>query len=780
MYTDTLLFLISSLGVLIFAVCFFYLMISRKKSKKIKKIIKDEIKTEIKTENNSNETEMGTKTEDFIENEINTDIFKESYIIEKQIYSGPMSRVFAVKSIKLGNKWIIKFVPRGKGHLMDEHEKLKDLTHMSLPKIIDIFEDKTGIYIVESFIEGKNLKDVIKETGSFNKFLLIDWFKQLCDVYSYLHKLPKSPVYHLDIKPANIMVTHGNKLVPIDFGISKTANENLEIAAAFSPSYAAPEQFVYTNNSKYKNIMKLRFGDLPIDHIKWKPDARTDIFSLGTVLFELAAGEIPNTENISKIKNYISADFAKIILKCININPDKRYQSMDDISADLQKLKEPVKNLKISSVFHKTAVILSAVFLVFSSSCFLAGAYIYRKESLSNLKIEPDLITLSLQQSSEFKIEKKAPDGEITIINPNGIIWNFGPDNIAKIDQNRIFGMNLGKTKIEGKYRNHLISFDISVIEPMEGMTKIVQKYERGHKVSLFGGNFNRGHIDGSLENEAEFVSPGSVDMTNEGTIYISDSGILRKIKNGTVETVNIEPFYITPNIVRCDKKDVYILTNEWEDTGKNYKYGIFKLENGGITEEIYISEANYTKIEDFGFSKNENDFMYFIEHNSILSKTYLKKLNLRDINDIYTICELPEGTSSLTLGNDDEIYLSNPQMGTIMCYKNGDLKYFAGMENEKAFVDGNAPLFYMPQKIKYADNVLYIWDFNVLRKITEGYCVTIAGEASSDFDFENIKKEYEAENIVFTNNFYTDFTVAEKDNILLCDPKRSIIWKIN
>ena len=795
MYIDILLFIIGAVCALILVICLLHLIFSHKKSRAIKKFVKEETEymeySRTMQENTFDKNIGGNKQKNAedgelisnpVRHEMNPDILKGAYIMEKRIYDGPMSTIFLAKSIKLGSRWIIKFIPHGVGDLVGEHEKLKNLTHISLPKIIDIFEDETGIYLVQSYIDGKNLRDIIKENQFFNQFLIVDWGKQLCDVYSYLHTLEESPIYHLDIKPENIMFTHGNRLVPIDFGISKVANDGSDIVAAVSPHYAAPEQFGNINNSRFKEIMALRFGNLPDDYIYWKPDARTDIFSLGVMLFELAVGEIPTVNNISRIKDIVSTDFAKIILKCIKINPSDRYQSMGELRADLQKLNDAVKNFKISLIVRKVTAVLAALFFALSAGSLLGGAYLYHQESLAIWGIEPQYMTISLQRSSDLSIEKEMPNGTKSIMALNDLTWTFSSDNIARIDGNRISGMNLGTTRVEGRHRNHLISFVVNVVEPMEGMVDIVQRFDLGRKVLLFGGSTAREHIDGSLHGEAEFVSPESIDITDDGTIYIADSGVLRKIRGSTVESIDIDPFYMTPNIVRCHKNDVYILTHEWEDFD-GYKYAVVQLLEDGSAKEIYVTDAVFTAIEDFGFLPNDDNLLYFIERNAGMDAVYLKTIDLRKTDNIRTVLTLEKGTASLTFGRDGTIYLANPERGIIQYYNGGELKYFAGVTDEKAFIDGSAPLFYMPQKIKYADNALYVWDFNILRKIfiengAAVYCITIAGEVSPEFELEKIDKEYNAESIILPNSYYTDFAVRN-NAVMLTDPKRGVIWMV-
>ena len=780
MYADTMLFFIGAIGALGALFSLGYLIFaSRRHRSKIAPAGQDQnyVLTELSTEHalhNSGPKQTNAFSEKTLEG---------LYTIEKSIYSGPMSEVFLAKSQKLDNKCIIKFVTHEIGNLSYEHEKLKNLYHTGLPKIIDIFTDENGIYLVESYIEGKNLGEMIKEAeSSFAPQLILDWAKQLCGIYSYLHNLPDSPIYHLDIKPENIMVTHGERLVPIDFGISKRVNDSAETISALSPKYAAPEQFGKTPDPKYKKIIEARFGELPANLPE--PDARTDIFGIGAVLFELAAGEIPMVHNRSKLKEAVSEDFAGIILKCIKTDPGERYQSIDEISADLQKLNGEKTKTKKNSPIKKLTAAMAAVFFILSGSSFAYGGYIYTKEAGSTIDVRPQYVTISLQQTSELKIEKLTPDGKTTVLDANDLKWNLHADHIAQIDGNRILGLNVGETVVEGKFRDKSISFVVNVVEPMENGVDIAQRYELGRKVTLMGGTPERGHTDGKLSGGAEFVSPESIDITPAGVIYLADSGILRLITDGTLTSMELEPFYIVPRVVRCRQNDVYISTGEWEDAENNYLYGIAKISDDGAAQLIYTADAAYTAIEDFGFSPADENKLYFIERSAGMGEVYLKVLNLTDAEDIYTACKLAEGVRSLCFGPDGAVYLANFETGVIQCYKNGELKFFAGAENKKGFIDGSFPLFYMPQRLKYFDGLLYVWDFNVLRAIkiennAAADCVTLAGEASPEFETENAEREYGAESVIFPAGYHTDFVIAGQ-SVILTDPKRGLIWKID
>ena len=689
-----------------------------------------------------------------------------------------MSRVFLADSAKLGNRWIVKFVSNQNGTLANEENILKLLNHISLPRIVDIFRDEKGIYIVESYIEGMSLDRFLEPGRKVNQAIVLDWAEQLAQVLSYLHRMEPHPIYHLDLKPSNIMVTHDNRLVLIDFGVSKRFGDESTPSAGITYKYAAPEQFRRRIPEKYAQLLIDRFGQLPASRNNWNPDARSDIYSLGVILFELAAGQIPMIYNMNSLKEAASSELFGIISKCLYIDPYQRYQSADEILQDLQKVKGSKIKMARTLFRRKLASAFAALSIILSGGGFTGGYYINGREAAAVLDVQPEMVTVSLQQSSDLAVEKKMPNGEVIHLDNAEIRWEYSQNDIARIDGNRISGINVGETELSGHYRNKYITLSIRVVEPIEGMVDISQRYQPGRIATLYAGSTERDHINGALA-EAEFVSPESIDIADDGTIYIADSGLLRVIRDEYVESVNFDPYYLTPHIVRCYMGDVYILTDAWEDED-GYYYGIIKLNDYGA-EGIYIADASYTAVEDFVFSPD--GLIYFIDRNEGAGATYLKTLNPNNTDDIVAICELPKGTSSLTMGERGAVYLANPETGAIQVWRNGKLSYFVGVENDKAFIDGNAPLFYMPQNIKYADGYLYVWDFNVLRRISivDGIaveCITIAGEASPEFDMEITKRRIAAEDIILPNSMLMDFAV-DGGKVLVTDPKRGVVWEV-
>jgi len=700
----------------------------------------------------------------------------DAYKIEREIGGGAMSRTFEVKSVKLGNNWFMKYIPSKYGRLASEVDILRHLNHASLPRIIDVFHKDEGDYLVETLVEGYPLKELISTGAKASQTIILDWFIQITQALSYLHNMNPTPIYHLDLKPGNIMVTHNNRLVLVDFGIAR--KEGDDGAAAFTVLYAAPEQFRGRALEKHAQIINERFGD--ISHIVNHAGvgAVSDVYSLGVIMFELATGVLPTLANVELIKKHVSPELSSIILRCLAINPAERYQAVNALLNELNNVKGTKFHTLKVMMTRKIAAVMTTLSLLISGGAFAGGFIIYNEESAAIISAEPELITVSLQQSSEFIISRKTAGGNVSLIDSGQIMWYLYDDNIARIDGNRISGINEGETIIRGQRRNKDVDLIVRVIKPVNGLIDVSQQYQLGRFVRLFAGDFSRTREDGGLQT-ASFISPESITAYDDGTVFVSDAGEIRMIKGSTVSAIAIPTDYLKASILGNFDNELYFLSQSWQD-GERYYYAIVRLTDGNA-EAIYIADARYSAIEDFEF--NDKGILYFIDRNDGMGDIYLKSLSLYNIEDIITHTSLPAGSTSLTVDNNGYVYIGNKDLGQIQIYRNGQLEYFAGLDGERAFIDGASPRFYSPQRLEYSNGYLYVWDFNTLRRIetnngVAGTCITIAGIAAPEFDPAPDAAGTQAEDVIFPFGSLMDFTVTG-NGILLTDYKRSVIWEI-
>ena len=680
------------------------------------------------------------------------------YELLREIHGGGMSRVFLARSVKLGSEWIVKFVERAE--LADEAEVLKKLNHISLPPIIDIFQTAQGTFLVERYIEGYSLSEVLALGQEIRESQICDWGLQLAQVLHYLHTLP-TPIIHCDLKPSNIMVTHDNRLVLIDFGISKRVGLGVG-ASGLTYRYAAPEQF--RGQAGRPEILQKYFGELPPGHERWSIDARTDLYSVGAILRELAGRE------------GVSSELSKIIGKCLEVRPEKRFQSARELTEALETMKGRPAMMARSLLMRRVAAVCCGLCAAGGLITTASGAYVNRMENLSVVSMNPGKAVVTEQQSVQLLIQKTAPGGKEALLDPGKISWTYSQDNIARLDGDRLVGLNVGETVLYGKYRNKIITLEIAVTEPPAETTAVALRYAEKAEVSPYAGNGKRDHGDGSLSG-ASFVSPESMSWEN-GRLYLSDSGVIRVLENGKAGTLLLEPDYLTADIVRSWRGDLYVLTGPWEGEDGSW-YGFLRIGEGGA-EVLYYTEAAYSTITDFAFSSDGT--LWFIQQNMFLSSTGLNRLD-PETGETAWVMDLPESARCAVFDKADNLYISVPEQSVVMRVGAGEKTwtYFAGVDGQRNFVDGAIPNFYRPTSMAAEGDALYVLDFDTVRKITiEGagalFTETLAGVPTADTNPKAVLGP--GGEAVLPAGERAALTAMD-GRLLLSDPKNSVVYQI-
>ena len=242
------------------------------------------------------------------------------YKILNVIGRGGMSVVYLAMNERVNKQWAIKEVRKegGRDLQMDqkEIEMMKKLKHPHLPSVVDVIEHRDCLLIVMDYIEGRSLQDLLAEQGALPQEQVLSWAGQLCEVLSYLHTREPAIIYR-DMKPANVMLKPDGNIMLIDFGAAREYKpRNLKDTVSLGTrGYAAPEQYERTGQS----------------------DERTDIYSLGVMLFQLLTGESPHAlRPIGQINPSFSSGLEAIIQKCTQIKKENRYQSCMELKYALE------------------------------------------------------------------------------------------------------------------------------------------------------------------------------------------------------------------------------------------------------------------------------------------------------------------------------------------------------------------------------------------------------------------------------------------------------------
>ncbi len=253
------------------------------------------------------------------------DVIDGKYEILKLIGSGGMSKVYLAMDKRLNKQWAVKEITKRARDMNNEvviqsaiaeANMIKKLDHPALPRIVDIIENGDMIFVIMDYIEGETLGSVLREQGAQSQELVIEWALQLCEVLDYLHTRVPAIIYR-DMKPDNIMLKPDGNVKLIDFGIAREYKEHKssDTIGLGTRGYAAPEQF----------------GG------QAQTDARTDIYCLGMTMHHLLTGKNPSeppyeTYPIRHWNPQLSTGLEAIVQKCINLNPDKRYQSCAELA----------------------------------------------------------------------------------------------------------------------------------------------------------------------------------------------------------------------------------------------------------------------------------------------------------------------------------------------------------------------------------------------------------------------------------------------------------------
>ena len=257
------------------------------------------------------------------------------HIIEK-LGEGGMGIVYKAQDTKLNRSVALKFLPehlsaseQEKARFLQEARAAASLNHPNICTIYGIDENSGQIFIAMELIEGQTLRE---KTQTFSVKQSVEIGIQIADGLAAAHE---KGIVHRDIKPENIMIRKDGIVQIMDFGLAKLrGSTRLTTSRSLlgTIAYMSPEQV----------------QGLETDH-------RTDVFSLGIILYELLAGQSPFTgvheaaiiyeivnvspKPISAIVRTIDTRLEQVVLKCLEKEPNERYQSVKDVAVDLRRIK---------------------------------------------------------------------------------------------------------------------------------------------------------------------------------------------------------------------------------------------------------------------------------------------------------------------------------------------------------------------------------------------------------------------------------------------------------
>ena len=298
------------------------------------------------------------------------------FVISKRLGAGGMGQVYSAEDTTLKRFVAIKrMAPDPSSTVADRKRLLKEaqrasaLNHPNVGAVYDVVEHGGELWLVMEYVEGETLRRRLKHPISSEEFFTIA--AQCCEGLQAAHE---KGIIHGDIKPENIMITPGNRVKILDFGVARRswsskpddATKSMETmkAAGGTPAYMAPEVLLQRPD-----------------------DGRSDIFSLGLVFYEMLGGEQPfQSDSLATtvarivhvepppLKN-VPGPLAGVIKRCMAKDPDARYATASALLDDLRRVQQGGKPKRVPStagIFHQYRI-LAALAIVIVALALLFG-----------------------------------------------------------------------------------------------------------------------------------------------------------------------------------------------------------------------------------------------------------------------------------------------------------------------------------------------------------------------------------------------------------------------
>ena len=275
------------------------------------------------------------------------------YEIVSQIGAGGMGVVYRARDLRLGRPVAIKVLrehlaadPNRLRRFEQEAQSAAALNHPNILAVYQLGVYRGSPYLVSELLEGETLRDKLRQPLSQSH--AIDWGEQVAQGLTVAHQ---RGVIHRDLKPENLYVTAEGRVKILDFGLAKLLEDESNPADTLSTLGFKTNSEMIAGTAAYSSPEQVR-GE--------KLDARTDLFSFGVVLYELATAERPfngDTPGVlfeailnrepsppTEINAGVTPEFERIIAKALEKDREVRYQSAAEIRADLKRLRRDAES----------------------------------------------------------------------------------------------------------------------------------------------------------------------------------------------------------------------------------------------------------------------------------------------------------------------------------------------------------------------------------------------------------------------------------------------------
>jgi tetratricopeptide (TPR) repeat protein len=387
--------------------------------------------------------------------------FAGRYEIIEELGKGGMGRVYRVEDTKLKQEIALKLIKpeiafdkKTIERFRNELRTARNIRHKNICGMYDLGEERGTHYITMEYVRGEDLKSLIRKMGLLSAGQAITIAKQVCDGLVEAHRLG---VVHRDLKPQNVMIdTDGNARI-MDFGIARSLEAKGITGAGMmigTPEYMSPEQV------EGKEV-----------------DQRSDIYSLGVILYEMMTGRVPfegdtpftigmkhkgeMPKDPKELNAQVPQDLSQVILRCLEKEKGKRYQSAGEVRSELANIekgiptteriipeRKPFTSRQITVTFGLKKVLIPAlVVTALVVIAILIWQLLPKREAAPGPKIENSIAVISFENQTGDKaydyLQKAIPNLLITSLEQRGSLY------VATWERLRDLLKQMGKDDVE-------------------------------------------------------------------------------------------------------------------------------------------------------------------------------------------------------------------------------------------------------------------------------------------------------------------------------------------
>ncbi len=519
--------------------------------------------------NLSQEISAPTKTIETPKEELKRgSVFAGRYEIIEELGKGGMGKVYRVEDTKVKEEIALKLIKpeiaadqKTIERFRNELKIARKIRHKNVCAMFDLSEEKGSHFITMEYVSGGDLKKFIRRSGQLSVGKAVSIAKQICDGLAEAHSLG---IVHRDLKPNNIMIDDNGNARIMDFGIARTIREKGITGSGVmigTPEYMSPEQV----DGK-------------------EADQRADIYSLGIILYEMLTGKVPfegdtafsiGVKQKSEIprppkdlNKQISEDLNRMILKCLEKEREKRYQSVSELQSELMNLekgiptterivpeRKPLTSREITVTFGFKKLLVPAIVLVgIITSAIVIWQLLPKKEVIPLTPTDKPLLAIMYFDNNTGDEEldnwrKGLPDLLITDLSQSQYLSVLTGDRIYSILQQ----LNLLEAK----------SFST------EDLGNVVS---RGKATHILYGNYTKAgetlRINTMLHEagSGKLIASESVEGLGEESIYDMVDELTRKLKS----SLELTPQEIAQDI----DKEIGEITTRSPEAYKYYSEG--------------------------------------------------------------------------------------------------------------------------------------------------------------------------------------------------------------